>query len=89
MKEVITMIRYKRKRSAAINPPEVVAEPGDLWVRSGRLYRLETPSGRDAKDAGLLYPRLIKPPAPGLFAIVKRGETYWVHNPTPNRKDHA
>ena len=71
------MIRYRRRRSAKVNPSEDDAEAGDLYVQFGKLIRCEEPTGWGARNLGLLYPREIKPPFPGMIAVVKDGEIYW------------
>lgn len=73
------MKRYRRRRSARVNPGNIEAESGDLVImQDGKLYRCETPSGWDARTSGLLYPRLIPSP-PGMKPIAKDNEIYWVN----------
>lgn len=54
------------------------ANSGDLMVkRNGTLVRLEESSGWGAKNAGILYPRTVKPPWPGAKAIIRNGDVWW------------
>ena len=72
------MIRYRKRRSAKVNPPDHEAEPGDLYTwPDGSLTRCETPSGWGMRTRGWLYSRRIEPPS-GMKAIPKDGEVYWM-----------
>jgi len=79
-------IRYRRKRSAQINPRDKDADEGDLYVTDGRLTRCETPSGWGMRTRGWLYSRRIKPPKEGMIAIVEDNEIYWI-NPSTEESD--
>ena len=85
--------RYRRRKTARVfgfNPWNFEAEAGDLMVDSttGRLYRCEESSGPDKAAIGELNPREIKPPLPGLHAVIHENEIWWAsaQKPQPRRR---
>ena len=78
------VLRYRRRRSSTVwhyNARAWDAEPGDLMVtHDGILYRLTESSGWGKREAGELTPRTIKPPHPGLFAVIHEDEVWWAQN---------
>lgn len=77
-------IRYRKRKTTRVlgwNPYNFDAEPGDLMVGHGKLYRLEDRRIGPMAALGELYPREIQPPSPNLKAIKLEGEVFWVdHN---------
>lgn len=55
-------------------------EPGDILVDgfTGKAYRAEVNSSEPTRNAGILYPRKLKPPFKDAKAIIEDGRMYWV-----------
>lgn len=78
-------IKHRKRKDTKIlgwNPWNFDAEPGDLMVGHGKLYRLEDRKRGNMAAAGELYPRLIKPPVEGLFAILDGEDVFWIDKET-------
>ena len=65
MKRFVKKYRTKA-RILKYNPWNQDAEPGDIMIGEGKLFRLEESHGWGRRTAGELYCREIKPPAPNL-----------------------
>lgn len=74
-------IRYRKHRKTRVlrfNPWNFDAEPGDLMVANGvQLFRLEEARTPSVSAVGELYPRVIKPPHPGMRPWLVDDEVWW------------
>ncbi len=75
-------IRYRRRRSARVweqySSWNLDIEVGDLLTRNGELFRAEESGSWWTRAAGVLYPRKIKSPRPGMKAEVRDNEVWWI-----------
>ena len=80
------LYRNRKGRVLPFNPWNYDIEEGDILVRNidGAAFRAEESSGRNKRDMGELTPRRLKPPHPGMTAIIEDGKMYWI---TPGGRD--
>jgi hypothetical protein len=77
-KRQLIPIRPRKGRVLLYNPKAWDAEVGDYMINSnGDVYRLEANSSLLTRAAGILYPRTIRPPRPGMKPVKIDEQWFW------------